>query len=143
MFDVGFGELLVMAVVALVVLGPERLPGAARTLGALIRRAREGWNNVRSEVERELQTDELRRQMKDAAQAVHQAGASLREGARAAGDSVREVKDNVDAVADSLTDSGGQPLKTTATVASDVQGGTRASGTPAADHDADGSGHER
>lgn len=65
MFDVGFGELLLIAVVALLVLGPERLPGAARTLGALLRRVRDGWSNVRSEVERELHADELKRSLRE------------------------------------------------------------------------------
>lgn len=88
MFDIGFGELLLIAVVALVVLGPERLPGAARTLGALLRRARDGWNSVRSEVEREMQTDELRRQMKDAAQELHRGGDVMRETVRKASDTL-------------------------------------------------------
>lgn len=89
MFDIGFGELLLLAVVALVVLGPERLPGAARTLGALLRRARDGWNSVRSEVEREMQTDELRKQMRDAAQELHRGGDVMRESVRQANDTLR------------------------------------------------------
>lgn len=61
MFDIGTGELALIAVVALLVLGPERLPGAARTAGALIRRARASWQNMRSEIERELAAEELKR----------------------------------------------------------------------------------
>ena len=54
MFDVGFSELVLIGVVALVVLGPERLPGAARTAGAVLRRARNSWASVKAEVEREI-----------------------------------------------------------------------------------------
>lgn len=68
MFDFGFGELLLVAVVALLVLGPERLPGAARTAGAMLRKLRQSWNNVRDEVQREIQAEELKRQMNDAVQ---------------------------------------------------------------------------
>jgi len=51
MFDVGFSELLVIAVVALLVLGPERLPKAARFAGLWVRRARAQWNSVKAEFE--------------------------------------------------------------------------------------------
>lgn len=67
MFDVGFSELLLIGVVALVVLGPERLPGAARTVGALLRRARSSWASVRSEVERELAAEDMKNTIRDVA----------------------------------------------------------------------------
>ena len=53
------GEVGLIAVVALLVLGPERLPGAARTAGALLRRARASWQNVQQEIERELAAEDL------------------------------------------------------------------------------------
>jgi len=61
MFDVGFSELIVIAVVALVVIGPERLPSVARTVGAMLGRAQRYFNSVKAEVNRELQLDELKR----------------------------------------------------------------------------------
>jgi sec-independent protein translocase protein TatB len=64
-FDVGFSELMLIAVVALLVLGPERLPGAARTVGALLRKARQSFESVKAEVEREVRSDELKRALKD------------------------------------------------------------------------------
>jgi len=64
MFDIGMGEFGLIAVVALLVLGPERLPGAARTVGALLRKARQGWQNVRDEVERELAAEEISKSIK-------------------------------------------------------------------------------
>jgi sec-independent protein translocase protein TatB len=63
-FDVGFSELMLIAVVALLVLGPERLPGAARTVGALLRKARSSFEAVKAEVEREVRDEELKRVLK-------------------------------------------------------------------------------
>ena|ERR1700760_1895109 len=70
MFDIGTGELGLIALIALLVLGPERLPGAARTAGALLRKARQSWNNVREEIERELAAEELKASMKKAVQDI-------------------------------------------------------------------------
>ena|SRR5450432_1922273 len=70
MFDVGMGEIGLIAVVALLVLGPQRLPGAARTAGALLRKARQSWHSVRAEIERELAAEELKRSIKETAAAV-------------------------------------------------------------------------
>ena len=69
MFDVGFSELVLIGVVALVVLGPERLPGAARTAGAVLRRARNSWASVKAEVEREIAAEEIKRNLRQAASA--------------------------------------------------------------------------
>ncbi|MFA6985549.1 MAG: Sec-independent protein translocase protein TatB [Arenimonas sp.] len=63
MFDVGFSELLIIAVVALLVLGPERLPKAARFAGLWVRRARAQWYSVKAEFERELASEELKRSL--------------------------------------------------------------------------------
>src|SRR6186713_1362363 len=62
MFDIGFSELLVIAVVALIVLGPERLPKAARFAGLWVRRARAQWYSVKAELERELAAEDIKRQ---------------------------------------------------------------------------------
>ena len=61
MFDFSLGEMLVVALVALVVLGPERLPKAARFAGLWVRRARAQWYSVKSELERDLAAEELRK----------------------------------------------------------------------------------
>ena len=65
MFDVGFSELLIIAVVALLVLGPERLPKAARFAGLWMRRARAQWYSVKAELERELASEEMQRSLKN------------------------------------------------------------------------------
>lgn len=70
MFDIGMGELGLIAVVGLLVLGPERLPRVARTAGALLRKARNSWQSVRSDIERELAAEDLKRTMRETAAAA-------------------------------------------------------------------------
>jgi len=65
MFDIGFWELCIIAIVALLILGPERLPLAARTAGLWIAKGRRLIGNVKNEIDRELQLDELRQRLKD------------------------------------------------------------------------------
>ncbi|MBS0463736.1 MAG: twin-arginine translocase subunit TatB [Proteobacteria bacterium] len=79
MFDFGFGELLLLGVIALVVLGPERLPVAARLLGRWIRGARNQWNSVKAELENEIADEELRRNLREAADALRQGGEQMRQ----------------------------------------------------------------
>ena len=67
MFDIGFWELVLIAVVALIVVGPERLPGLARTAGLWVGKARHFMNVVRAEIDRELKADELKRIMAEQA----------------------------------------------------------------------------
>ncbi len=85
MFDIGFSELFLIAIVALVVLGPERLPKAARFAGLWVRRARAQWYSVKSELERDLAAEELQRSLRDARQTV----ADLDAGMRTAGEDAR------------------------------------------------------
>ena len=61
MFDVGFSELMVIAVVALVVIGPERLPRVARTVGHLFGRLQRYVNDVKADIQREMELEELRK----------------------------------------------------------------------------------
>lgn len=61
MFDLGFSELLVVGVVALVVIGPERLPKVARTAGVLLGRMQRYVQNVKADISREMQLDELKK----------------------------------------------------------------------------------
>ena len=64
MFDIGFLELMVIGIVALIVIGPERLPGLARKAGYWVGRARRFINNVRNDIDREIRQDELREALK-------------------------------------------------------------------------------
>jgi sec-independent protein translocase protein TatB len=63
MFDIGFMELLLVSVVGLLVLGPERLPGAVRTASLWMRRLRTSFNNIRNEIEREINVEEIKREI--------------------------------------------------------------------------------
>jgi sec-independent protein translocase protein TatB len=60
-FDVGFSELMVIAVVALIVIGPERLPRVARTMGHLFGRLQRYVNDVKADISREIELEELRK----------------------------------------------------------------------------------
>jgi sec-independent protein translocase protein TatB len=63
MFDIGFPELVLIAIVGLLVIGPERLPEALRTLGLWIGRMRRSFSAVKDEIEKEIGMDEIRRQL--------------------------------------------------------------------------------
>jgi len=75
MFDIGFSELMVIAVVALIVIGPERLPKVARTLGHLFGRMQRYVNDVKADISREMELEELKKlqaSMQDAARSFEQ-----------------------------------------------------------------------
>jgi sec-independent protein translocase protein TatB len=67
MFDIGFSELMVIGVVALIVIGPERLPRVARTLGHLAGRLQRYVSDVKADINREIELDELKK-MRDSMQ---------------------------------------------------------------------------
>lgn len=64
MFDIGFAELLIIGVVALIVIGPERLPDAVRTASAWLNRIRRGFNDIKQEVQQELHNDAVMKDLK-------------------------------------------------------------------------------
>ncbi len=89
MFDIGFSEIVVIAVVALIVIGPEKLPKTARTLGVLFGRLQRYVSDVKADINREMELDELRKlqqEMKSAAsdlkQSVQSAAQSFEAGTR-------------------------------------------------------------
>lgn len=103
MFDVSFTELLVIGVVALVVIGPERLPKVARTLGHLVGRAQRYVNDVKTDIQREVELDELRKlkdQMQDAAQSVQ---SSLQNTESSLRKPLESLEQDVSALKESLT----------------------------------------
>lgn len=96
MFDIGFSELLIIAVVALVVLGPERLPKAARYAGLWVRKARAQWYSVKAEFEREMAADELKRSVgnpaRDIREELESVGKEVSALGQAASSSVRDAE---------------------------------------------------
>jgi sec-independent protein translocase protein TatB len=64
-FDIGFAELLLIGVVCLLVVGPEQLPGAVRTVLAWVNRFRRSFDQIRTEVRRELHNDEVLQKLKE------------------------------------------------------------------------------
>lgn len=78
MFDVGFSELLVIGIVALVVIGPERLPRVARTIGHLLGRAQRYVNDVKSDINREMHLDELKRLQSEVSESARNMEAGIR-----------------------------------------------------------------
>jgi len=79
MFDISFSEIVVIGVVALVVIGPERLPKVARTLGHMFGRLQRYVNEVKADINREMELDELRKlqaQVQDAARDIEHSVAS-------------------------------------------------------------------
>jgi sec-independent protein translocase protein TatB len=65
MFEFGFAEMLLTAVMGLLVLGPKRLPRAARTIGLWVRRARASWFSLRAELERELADEDMKASLRN------------------------------------------------------------------------------
>ncbi|HWI14610.1 MAG TPA: Sec-independent protein translocase protein TatB, partial [Burkholderiales bacterium] len=86
MFDIGFSELMVIAVVALVVIGPERLPKVARTLGHLFGRMQRYVNDVKADITREMQLEELRKLQSEMEQTARSIETSVNRELRSAED---------------------------------------------------------
>lgn len=79
MFDIGFSELVMIAVVALVVLGPERLPKVARTVGHLLGRLQRYASDVKADINREIQLEELRKIQIQLEESARKAEQTMRE----------------------------------------------------------------
>lgn len=91
MFDFGFSELLLIGVIALVVLGPERLPKAARMAGSLLGRVQRTVSSVKQELSAQIEMDELRKAKSE----FESAAESLRDGLGSTGESLRKDLDDI------------------------------------------------
>ena len=99
-FDIGFGELLLCGVVALLVLGPERLPQAARTAGLWVGRLRTTVQRFTADIDRELKAEELRQTLREQAQRLTEPVEALRQDIAAAGSETQAASgQEADAVA--------------------------------------------
>ena len=112
MFDISFTELMLVGVVALIVIGPEKLPKVARTVGHLLGRAQRYVNDVKGDIQREVEIDELRKmkqEMESAAQSVQSSftktESEIRQGLQEPIDDVNSIGEGLKK--DSLADSAG------------------------------------
>lgn len=95
MFDVSFSELLVIAVVALLVIGPEKLPKVARTVGAFVGRMQRYMSQVKEEVNREMRFEELKNLQQEIKQTVEQEATALESTIhKASGDAQMMLQEN-------------------------------------------------
>lgn len=99
MFDIGFFELILIGVVALLVIGPERLPGLVRTGGMWLGRARRFVGTVKEDIEQELKADELKRILDE-----HKKSSPLHEIIEDTRDSFKDIKQQTESVAKSAKD---------------------------------------
>ena len=97
MFDIGFPELMLVSIVALLVIGPERLPETIRSIMLWIGRIRRTFTNIKTELEQELGADEIRRQLhnetilKEINESKNQVQGALKE----ADQSIEEMKSSI------------------------------------------------
>jgi len=99
MFDIGFSEIVVIAVVALVVIGPERLPKTARTLGHLFGRLQRYVADVKADINREMQLEELKKLQQEVRSAASEIESSVNAVARNVESGVRGVQSELNAAA--------------------------------------------
>lgn len=109
MFDFGFSEILVIAVVALIVIGPERLPAVARTLGHLMGRMQRYVNDVKADIQREVELDELRKLRKDVEDSARSIEESLTADVNAVQDELRGLEPLVNPDAENARQSAAAP----------------------------------
>jgi sec-independent protein translocase protein TatB len=108
MFDIGFSELILIGVVALVVVGPKRLPVATRTIGALLGRAQRYVNDVKSDIQRQVDLEELRK-MKDQVKTM---GDQIQSGVESVGQEFSGIGSTVASAADDNWSGFGDELTT-------------------------------
>ncbi len=117
MFDIGFSEMIVIAVIALIVLGPEKLPRVARTAGHLLGRMQRYVNDVKADINREIELDELRKlqkEMQDTAQSIEQTVkgqiSSVESEFKQIGDSAQKaLSEPIQAISDPVADAFADP----------------------------------
>jgi len=104
MFDIGFTELLVIAVVALIVIGPERLPKVARTLGHLFGRMQRYVNDVKADITREMELEELKKMQASMEDAARSFQSSVQQEVNTAEKEMNRVAQDTQAAMDAYTE---------------------------------------
>jgi sec-independent protein translocase protein TatB len=108
-FDIAFSEIIVIGVVALVVIGPERLPKVAKTLGHMYGRLQRYVSDVKADINREMELDELRKLQSEVQSAARDLESSMTSAAR-------QVESGVRSVETQLNEAGNPPAVATAAV---------------------------
>ncbi len=108
MFDIGFTELIVIGVVALIVIGPERLPKVARTAGHLYGRLQRYVSTVRSDISREMQLDEMRRVGQDFRESIESVASDVQQQATVVDDYLKNEVDSVNKVVEAMATTEGE-----------------------------------
>ncbi len=99
MFDIGFSEMFMVLVIALIVIGPERLPAVAKKMGKFIGKAKRSFENVKREISSELETEELNKRLaennilKETKESVNEISQELKDIAKKGGEKIPETKD--------------------------------------------------
>lgn len=106
MFDVGFAELLLLSVIGLLVLGPERLPRVARSLGGFVRKARRSWTSLKRTIEAEIRAEELKQPLQQFSNEIKSAVDSVKSGVEKMKDPLKDSLKDLDPV---TTDNTGKP----------------------------------
>src|SRR6187399_988587 len=109
MFDIGFSEMMVIAVIALIVLGPEKLPRVARTAGHLLGRMQRYVNDVKADINREIELDELRKLQKEMQSTANSLEQTVKGGMSSVESEFKQISDSThkalsDPVADAFAD---------------------------------------
>ena len=104
MFDISFGELAVIGVVALVVIGPEKLPKVARTVGALVGRAQRYVHDVKADIQREVNLTELKQLQSEVQTAAQTLQDSVQREVSDARQTVSEVQSQLNATASEVSE---------------------------------------
>lgn len=94
MFDIGFAELVIIAVVSLLVIGPEKLPSTVRTASLWLARIRRGFNEIKQEVQQELHNDSVMQELRETGQKIKQDTQAIE----------REFKDSADSLTSAVSD---------------------------------------
>ncbi len=119
MFDMGFTEMMLIGIVALIVIGPERLPGVARTAGKYLGRLKRFMTSVKADVEQELRADELRQILADQQKELNTIKDSMNVAGKAFEKEVNAVSDAGESIAESLDETPSIPEQST--VSADVE----------------------
>jgi sec-independent protein translocase protein TatB len=123
-FDIAFSEIVVIGVVALVVIGPERLPKVARTLGHMFGRLQRYVNDVKADISREMELDELRKLKNEVQSAARDLETSIT-------DATRDVESGARSIEAQLNEGGSSPSVVAGEVAGAKPGAEVVASAPA------------